>query len=176
MTTRPDLAPLLSDAVKARFWSKVKRDGECWNWTATTTKAGYGRFQLGGCAWPATHVALTLCGAPRPDKGQALHSCDNARCVNPGHLRWGTHDDNMTDKIERNRCSRLVGTRNPNAMPVTDETIRLKTLILTSPKSDRVLARELGKAKTLILEIRHGLKWRHVPPIVERGDHRSKPA
>lgn len=28
----------------------------------------------------------------------AAHSCGNRRCVNPAHLRWATHQDNLADR------------------------------------------------------------------------------
>jgi hypothetical protein len=34
-----------------------------------------------------------------------LHSCDNPSCVNVNHLRWGSHTENVRDKINRNRCN-----------------------------------------------------------------------
>jgi len=35
----------------------------------------------------------------------ALHSCDNQRCIEPSHLRWGSPADNMQDKVNRGRQS-----------------------------------------------------------------------
>lgn len=30
---------------------------------------------------------------------EARHLCHNARCINPDHLTWGTHIDNMQDSV-----------------------------------------------------------------------------
>lgn len=32
------------------------------------------------------------------------HYCDNPRCINPEHLLIGTHQDNVNDMMQRNRC------------------------------------------------------------------------
>ena len=151
--------------VKERFWAKVLIGGpdECWPWTANATEKGYGRFQYSKRSWGATHVALALDGRARPVGAYALHSCDNPPCVNPKHLRWGTHRDNMDDKIKRGRCSGLKGQANPCAMQVTPEIIARKQYIIDSPKSTRELAAELGIGATIIQNIRRGRKWAHIP-------------
>jgi hypothetical protein len=38
--------------------------------------------------------------------GVVLHSCDNSRCINPLHLRLGTHQDNVADKVAKGRQAR----------------------------------------------------------------------
>lgn len=38
-----------------------------------------------------------------------MHSCDNPRCVNPGHLLLGTQKDNMADKHAKGRGNNPKG-------------------------------------------------------------------
>jgi len=91
------------------FWSKVERAGaeECWLWTAGRAWNGYGRFQCienGKTRRVAAHrfAYERLVGAI-PAGLELLHSCDTPACVNPAHLRPGTHAENMADMVERGR-------------------------------------------------------------------------
>lgn len=49
------------------------------------------------------HLSMEADGRPRPPApaNNALHSCDNKGCWNPGHLRWGTSADNARDYAQR---------------------------------------------------------------------------
>lgn len=50
-----------------------------------------------------TRLGEIWSGQDVPDGMHILHSCDNPRCCNPEHLRIGTHQDNMNDKVSRGR-------------------------------------------------------------------------
>lgn len=74
-------------SIEARFWEKVDKTNECWNWTRYKDPNGYGRFQLGKEKYIGAHrFAYELSNGPIP-KGLVLdHLCRNPSCVRPEHL------------------------------------------------------------------------------------------
>jgi hypothetical protein len=40
-----------------RFWEKVDKSGECWTWTGSLRKGGYGQLQAGTFAKPQMQAA-----------------------------------------------------------------------------------------------------------------------
>ncbi len=41
-----------------------------------------------------------------------MHTCDNPNCINPNHLKKGSHNDNVQDRVNKNRSA--VGEANGN--------------------------------------------------------------
>ena len=104
----PDVTP------ESRFWSKVDKcgDDECWPWTATKSRLGYGKFTLGVNNKVNAHrYSYEIANGPIPDGMLVCHGCDNPPCVNPKHLFVGTHKDNMQDAVKKGRAAR--GSRLP---------------------------------------------------------------
>ena len=80
--------------VKELFWSKVRVAGldDCWEWTASLTVNGYGRFSSGrnyGVPQHSNRTVWHLTHGLIPPGLDILHSCDNRKCCNPTHLRLG---------------------------------------------------------------------------------------
>jgi len=80
------------------------RSEGCWEWHLRLLSDGYGQVMYEGVMWRAHRLALVLDGDD-PTGSLVLHSCDNPPCVNPDHLRIGTHVDNHNDMVERGRAA-----------------------------------------------------------------------
>lgn len=77
----------------------------CWIWTGVTDPFGYGKTQWGrDQRWAVHRLVWLLHGGDLPPKKLLLHSCDIPCCVNPDHLRLGTHKENSRDMVLRGRC------------------------------------------------------------------------
>lgn len=89
------------ERLVAAFWKHVTpgADNECWEWSGTRHSDGYGL--VGGCY--AHRISEQIHHGPIGAGLHVLHSCDNPPCVNPAHLRTGTHSDNVRDAVERGR-------------------------------------------------------------------------
>lgn len=99
---------LLPDEVIARFWLKVQKTDDCWNWTASTQNKGYGQFRctVDGKKSPrlAHRIAWALANGRWPEPEEFIcHTCDNPRCVRIDHLFLGDHDTNMADMSRKGR-------------------------------------------------------------------------
>lgn len=98
---RRSLSEYASDpGILRRFWALVDIRGkdECWPWRGSTNN-GYGWFGVTtGVQEIASRFALATTGVELGEL-DALHSCDNRPCCNPGHLRPGTHSENMLDCV-----------------------------------------------------------------------------
>lgn len=74
----------------------------CIIWPFARSKYGYG-LASGGCAHRL--VCEAAHGPPPDERMEAAHSCGNGcfGCVNPNHLRWITHQENMLEASEHGR-------------------------------------------------------------------------
>jgi hypothetical protein len=140
------------------FMNVIKSDG-CWTWSGPTYK-GYGRVWVDGKNMRAHRASWLLANGDIPAGLLVLHKCDNASCVNPAHLYVGTHQDNMRDKVERDRCahSDRKGEKGGRTVLTADDVLRIRA----DSRMNKDLATEYGVDSSTISDIKRRKSWTHI--------------
>jgi hypothetical protein len=105
------------------FWKRVtKLDDGCWRYNQTR-QGHYGATMVHGRHQAAHRWAYELTHGPIPDGLLVLHNCNHTYCVNPEHLRLGTHKDNTADILKAGRAKGgFPGPRLPGNKPYFSKT------------------------------------------------------
>lgn len=137
-------------------------DNDCWNFTGCKNKKGYGKVRYNNKTFKTHRVMYESVHGPAPvDKPHALHSCDNPSCVNPSHLRWGSHQENMDDRSERNRSAN--GEQNGMSKLSEEKVIEIIYKLKNYKRGDYLkLGREYKIGAGIISDIHRNKIWRHI--------------
>ena len=146
-----------------RFWSKVDRTGECWNWTGCTDKDGYGRFWWDSKerSIAAPRAAIMVEGGDIPSGMMVCHTCDNRLCVNPNHLYLGNAQSNMSDKMQRGRHKVSLGSKNGKAT-LDESTVKSIRRRYANGEKQADIMRDLGISRQLVHDIVRRRSWKHI--------------
>lgn len=109
-----------------RFWAKVRKGEDCWEWQGGRNSRGYGVFYKDGRRSRqelAHRVSYELAYGPIPSGVFACHSCDNPPCVHPDHLFLGTGLDNSRDSTDKGRHRNQKKTHCPQGHPYSGENL-----------------------------------------------------
>ncbi len=126
-----------------RFWTKVNKSLDCWNWLANKYPNGYGQFQLEGKPRSAHRLSYELAYGPIPKGLVVRHKCDNPGCVRPEHLELGTQADNVQDSVRRSRNANSIKTECKHNHPFDSD----NTYITSEGKRQCKACRKIRKAK-----------------------------
>ena len=80
-----------------RFWSNVRKSGNCLIWTAAKSYNGYGRYRFNGKNWRAHRLVFILNNKKIPAGMYVDHTCRKRDCVNIKHLRLVTPKQNVIE-------------------------------------------------------------------------------
>ena len=152
-----------------RFWSFVDTSGDCWLWTGTHNRAGYGHFKAGGRQHTATRWLWQTWFGEIPEGLFVLHHCDNPPCVNPEHLWLGSAQDNSNDMKAKGR-HRVVRPENPyypngqrhGVAKLTDSQAQEIADRRRNGEISKALAAEFGVHCNTIYRIHSGRGWSKV--------------
>ena len=136
---------------------QVDPDTGCWLWIGATVTCGYGIYTAHG-EKNAHRVSWVMCHGPIPNGLHVLHKCDRPECVNPEHLKLGTHQDNMRDLREKGRAYGAAGEANRSAKLTEAQVLK----IVDDTRSARRIAQEYGVTDAAIQGIRQGRTWKHI--------------
>ena len=148
------------------FWNKVDKDGHggCWVWIGSRKPRGYGHMKVAGKDYNAHRWSYEQANGPIPAGMEVMHKCDRPSCVNPKHLRLGTHAENMADCKAKDRHAR--GERLKGKAKLTDEQarhiLRLKPLVRKAKGIAKELAAQHGVGVGAVHAIWRGSLWKHI--------------
>lgn len=153
----------IQPAVTARFWPKVDRGqpSECWHWRGAKSREGYGNFRLCGKVTLAHRVSLAIAGSAVTADHSVLHSCDNPRCVNPSHLRLGTHGENMAERNSKGRArgGALHGAAHPAARLDAAQVAEIRALAASKSMSQRLIGAQFGISQGHVSNLLNSKTW-----------------
>jgi len=79
------------------------------------------------------------------------HKCDNTSCINITHLELGSVQDNVNDKMQKNRFKTKLTPNDIIAIRQAKGTI-----------TQRELAEQYGVSKSTIERIQYNSSWKHI--------------
>lgn len=121
---------------------------------------GYPQVQYNKRTSPAHRKVYEEMFGKIPKGLMVRHKCDNRLCINPEHFELGTFEDNMNDKIKRNRQAKgeAVGSHKLTEK----EVIEIKTLLKSESIKQVDIARKYKIKPSTLCDIKKGRTWGHV--------------
>lgn len=145
-----------------RFWSKVDKSGDCWEWAGAKNHNGYGRFHLPVKQCRAHRFSYILTHGHIPPGMCVCHTCDNPGCVNPDHLWLGTIADNMKDKERKGRSMHPRGESLPQSKLTEKQVLEIRAKYIPFKYSLSRLAREYNINNVTVHDIITRRRWKHI--------------
>lgn len=133
---------------------------DCLIWPFRRDKIGYARIDLNARNMIASRIICEEVHGPAPSGMDAAHSCGNGHlgCVNPRHLSWKTHAENMADMVRHGRSTR--GDRNAQAKIGERDAIFIRSQ--RGKMTQEALAKMFGLHQSHISDIQAGKRWAHI--------------
>ena len=130
----------------------------CLIWQACVGGNGYGQLRVNGRLVYAHRHAWEQAFGPVPDGLHVLHRCDVRRCVEPSHLFLGTNQDNIADKLQKNRGSR--GENHNMAKLSAAQVSDIRKRLAAGDESQAEIAASHGVSQPLVSMIHTGKVWK----------------
>lgn len=175
MTTIENLRPVVAAYLARCEWTP---DGCLIN--PRLRDGHYGEVSVGARRMAAHRAVAAVQAGVMPDlDAVARHSCDNKRCANPDHIRFGTQSQNVTEGYERGRREQgwPRGEGRPHAILTEAIVCEMRRLARSGASLGAIVAQfGIGYSPTR-MAIR-GETWAHVTseaPVPGRTNRKPNP-
>jgi len=153
----------LRKTLKQRLLDNVRVDEQtgCWDWLKFKDRNKYGHIKVLGKSELVHRVAYQTLVGDIPSGMFVCHRCDNPSCLNPEHLFIGTNQDNIDDKVAKNRQSKIgqqKGSKHSLAKLTEKDIVDIRISTLSQNK----LALLYGMTQSSISQIQNKITWSHV--------------
>lgn len=136
--------------------------GDCIDFKGCKDCKGYGKKKRNGKVYYAhrlsycdeKNIAIT-----EIDGLVVMHTCDNPSCVNPAHLMLGTHQDNMNDKVSKNRQTK--GVENAGAKLTEKEVLEIRELSKSMTQNEISKLFVVSQSQISLIKNRKSWAWSH---------------
>ena len=161
---------MISKSIEERFWDKVKKNHDCWEWKGSSY-LGYGQIWRNGKKVKAHRLSWEMHNGIIPEGIFVLHKCDNPSCVNPEHLFLGNQKDNMQDCSKKKRnCMQVYpgafghrkGEKHRGAKLSNSDVQEIVILFGSNKYTKAELARMFKVHRTTVSKIFEGKNWKSV--------------
>ena len=155
-----DVPKLPNKVPNKTFWEQVEKTDGCWFWTGAKDSCGYGTYSINRFVHKSHRYAYEFITKEKIGSRIAMHTCDVPSCVNPDHIRLGTHQDNMKDKVKKNRQAKgeKIGVSKLTNNDVLIARNRYKNEKITYQD----LADQFGVCKDTMQKAIRGIYWKHL--------------
>lgn len=138
--------------------NKLYDGDDCIKWPFFISSAGRGMVVWKGTRMTAPRaMCYALYGEPDHRLIEAAHSCGNGHlgCMNPRHLRWATHMENVEDRAKHGRDRKG---EEINTARLTEGDVR-EIRAMPASLSAKEIAKIYGVTKSTIVKARNGRTW-----------------
>lgn len=147
--------------IKQRLLTYRKLKNDCWIWTKSKTKDGYGVMVVNRKQYRVHRLSYQEFVGEIPSGLLVCHKCDTPLCFNPSHLFLGTVTENALDMVRKERNFYQVGECGPNAKQTTESVLQIKKL-----RADGLGLKEIASMFNTtfgnISQICKGKTWKHL--------------
>lgn len=145
--------------IKEKLYKHSEVVGECLEWTGIILKEGYGRIFIKRKPFSVHRISYEQHIGKIPDGLIVMHTCDNRKCINPNHLKAGTHADNSADMVQKNRQKN--GSSHYRSK-LTEQKVLEIIKASRSGESNKSIADRYSVSPGTVWFIVKGLTWKHV--------------